>query len=159
MTEADRRRAAELLTFTTNMEHAGDVVERDLLAIAARSVKRGQLLGPLYQAQLTVALDRVVSNVRRAASLLINADLGVARLLVEDKLAFRGLEDAAAGVHFEALRTGAAPEISALLLDLLRNIRRINAHLVAAAAYPVLENCGELLPSRLSSSDPAGDEA
>ena len=40
-------------------------------------------------------------------------------------------------------------ETSALHLDALRDLKRVNAHLVAAAAYPVLEGKGELLPSRL----------
>jgi phosphate:Na+ symporter len=38
---------------------------------------------------------------------------------------------------------------SALHLDLLREFKRLNSHLVAAAAYPVLEGQGELLSSRL----------
>ena len=46
-----------------------------------------------------------------------------------------------------------AAETSALHLDLLRDIRRVNAHLVAAAAYPVLESHGELLASRLRRDD------
>ena len=40
-------------------------------------------------------------------------------------------------------------ETSALHLDLLRDLKLVNAHLVAAAAYPVLEAQGELLHSRL----------
>jgi phosphate:Na+ symporter len=39
-------------------------------------------------------------------------------------------------------------ETSTLHLDVLRDLKRINAH-IAAAAYPVLERLGELLPSRL----------
>jgi phosphate:Na+ symporter len=39
-------------------------------------------------------------------------------------------------------------ETSSLHLDMLRDLKRINAH-VAAAAYPVLEKRGELLSSRL----------
>ena len=35
-----------------------------------------------------------------------------------------------------------------LLLDIVRDLMRVNAHL-AGAAYPVLEGRGELLPSRL----------
>ncbi len=35
------------------------------------------------------------------------------------------------------------------LLDLLREISRVNGYLVAAAAYPLLESQGELLSSRL----------
>ena len=57
--------------------------------------------------------------------------------------------------HFEAMRGGGGDETSALHLDLLRDIRRVNAHLAAAAAYPVLDSHGELLPSRLASSGPS----
>ena len=39
-------------------------------------------------------------------------------------------------------------------LDALRDLKNVNTHLVAAAAYPVLESKGELLPSRLR---PDGD--
>ena len=35
-----------------------------------------------------------------------------------------------------------------LILGIVRDFKRVNAHL-AAAAYPVLEGRGELLPSRL----------
>ncbi|PPQ28284.1 hypothetical protein CCS01_24555 [Rhodopila globiformis] len=45
-------------------------------------------------------------------------------------------------------------ETSALHLDALRDLKQVNAHLVAAAAYPVLETKGELLPSRLRYSRP-----
>ena len=57
--------------------------------------------------------------------------------------------------HFERLRTGAAAgaEASAMHLDTLRDLARVNSHLVAAAAYPVLESRGELLPSRLRTAD------
>jgi len=38
----------------------------------------------------------------------------------------------------------------------LRDLKRINAH-IAAAAYPVLEKLGELLPSRLRREAEADD--
>ena len=43
MTEADHRRVLEILSFATNLEHAGDVVDKGLLGIAAKQVKRGLL--------------------------------------------------------------------------------------------------------------------
>jgi phosphate:Na+ symporter len=78
-------------------------------------------------------------------------DPRAARLLAEEKTAFRQLEEEATRVHLERLRGGAAEAVgaSALHLDLLRDIKQINSHLVAAAAYPVLERVGELLPSRV----------
>ena len=40
-------------------------------------------------------------------------------------------------------------ETSSLHLDALRDLKRVNAHLVEAAAYPILRQRGELLPSRI----------
>jgi phosphate:Na+ symporter len=78
-------------------------------------------------------------------------NVGAARLLAAEKEIFRDLEATATQEHFARLRAGgtALNEASALQLDVLRDIKQINAHLVAAAAYPVLRGQGELLTSRL----------
>jgi phosphate:Na+ symporter len=62
----------------------------------------------------------------------------------------RNLETRTTEAHFARIRAGRVEsvETSALHLDLLRDLKRIIAH-IAAAAYPVLEMRGELLPSRL----------
>ena len=74
-----------------------------------------------------------------------------ARLLAAEKETFRTLEAEATDAHFNRLRAGRPDtvETSALHLDALRDLKNVNTHLVAAAAYPVLENMGELLRSRL----------
>jgi phosphate:Na+ symporter len=63
---------------------------------------------------------------------------------------FRDLEVRATEAHFARIRAGRVEsvETSALHLDLLRDLKRINSH-IAAASYPVLEKRGELLSSRL----------
>jgi len=38
----------------------------------------------------------------------------------------------------------------------VRDLKRINDHLVAGAAYPVLERGGELLPSRIGNASGPG---
>jgi phosphate:Na+ symporter len=45
----------------------------------------------------------------------------------------------------------APPPSRALHLDLVRDMKLVNSHIVAAAAYPVLDRVGELLPTRLAS--------
>jgi len=42
---------------------------------------------------------------------------------------------------------------SAWRLDLLRDLKRLNDHLLAAAAYPVSKDQGELLPTPLREND------
>ena len=151
MTEADHARARQILAFAVNMEHAGDVVEKDLLALAAKKARRGLVFPGDLQTELLTTLDRVAANTRTAASLFLTADTRAARLLAAEKEAFRDIEAKAMTAHLERPPAGQteARELSAMRLDILRELKRINAHLVAAAAYPVLEDSGELLPNRL----------
>jgi phosphate:Na+ symporter len=151
LSDADHRRVEDVLTFITNMEHAGDVVEKNLLGIATKKLKRGVNFSSQGQMELLALIDRLLTNLRMAASLFMTADERTARILVAEKEIFRNLESEATAAHFTRLRMRRADtmETSTLHLDALRDLKNVNTHLVAAAAYPVLESKGELLPSRL----------
>lgn len=148
----DQLRLQQVLSFTMNLEQAGDVVDRHLLPHAAKGLKRGLILPNDRQAELLSLMDRLVANLRTAASLFMTEDQRAARLLADEKVAFREAESQATLRHFDRLRGSRLPaaQASALHLDLLRDMKLINSHLVAAAAYPVLERSGELLPSRVT---------
>jgi phosphate:Na+ symporter len=157
LSESDHRRMREIVTFVTQLDQAGSVARRILLPHAAALWKDGQPVGEAGVDELRALLDRLTGNLRAAASLFMTEDLRAARLLAEEKAAFRQLEEAATRLHLERLRRGAAEAVGtgALHLDLLRDIKQINSHLVAAAAYPVLERVGALLPSRVVETDRA----
>jgi phosphate:Na+ symporter len=151
LSDTDHYRVGEILTFITNMEHAGDVVTRNLLGIATRKLKRGVSFSSEGQAELLAMIDRLLVNLRMAASLFMSADERTARLLVAEKEVFRNLESEATVAHFSRLRSGRQDTVatSTMHLDALRDLKSVNSHIVAAAAYPVLERTGELLPGRL----------
>jgi phosphate:Na+ symporter len=151
LSEADHDRLREILLFATNMEHAGDIIDRNLLGIASKLVKRGQTLSAAGQAELLAMVDRLTTNVRTAASLFMTGDQRAARLLAGEKEAFRTMEATATEAHFQRMRSGAVAtlETSTMHLDALRDLKSVNASLVAAAAYPVLERTGDLLRTRL----------
>jgi phosphate:Na+ symporter len=152
--EGDHRRLNEILTFAMNVEQAGDVIDRNLLPHASKRLKRGLAFSKESQAELVAMMDRLNVNVRTAASLFMTADPRSARLLADEKLAFREVESRATVLHVEKMRTGRLDTVqsSALQLDLLRDMKLVNSHIVAAAAYPVLERTGELLPSRIATN-------
>ncbi len=151
LSDDDHRRAMQILAFATNLEQAGDIVDRNLLALASKKLKRGVAFSSEGEAELLGMIDRLIVNLHAAASLFVTEDERAARLLAAEKEAFRSLEAAATASHFARLRSGRldSVETSSLHLDALRDLKRINTHLVAAAAYPVLESKGELLSSRL----------
>lgn len=158
--EADQRRIEEILAFTINLEHAGDVIDRDVLDHAAKRLKRNILLSPEQSDELNATFARLIANLRAAASVFMTGDLRAARILAAEKQAFRNREAAETDAHFAQIRAGRAEaaESSAWRLDLLRDVKRVNDHLVAAAAYPLLKEQGELLPTRLRDSVPAPND-
>jgi phosphate:Na+ symporter len=114
-------------------------------------LKRGVAFSPEGKAEIVELSDKLIANVRRAANLFMTEDLRAARLLAAEKQAFRAIETNATAAHFDRLRTGRteSAESSALHLDLLRELKAVNSHVVAAAAYPILERTSELLPNRI----------
>ncbi|MDF2996090.1 MAG: Na/Pi cotransporter [Xanthobacteraceae bacterium] len=151
----DHRRLNEILAFTMNLEQAGDVIGDHLLPHASKGLKRGLAFPEERQAELTELMNRLIANLRTAASLFMTEDPRAARLLADEKVAFREAESLATLQHFENLRGSELPaaQAGALYLDLLRDMKLINSHIVAAAAYPVLERNGELLASRVAGGD------
>jgi phosphate:Na+ symporter len=153
--EVDQRRIEEILTFSTNLEHAGDVVDKNLLGHAAKRSKRNVPLSSTETEEVATIVARLLANLRAAASVFMTEDVRAARLLAAEKEAFREIEASATEDHFAKIRTGQAQEAtaSAWRLDLLRDLKRINDHLIAAAAYPILKGQGELLPTRLRDNE------
>lgn len=147
LSESDHRRLSQVLVFATNLEAAADVVDRDVMGQLAKRLKRGAPLTEPEQAEARRLLERLGATVRAAAAVFMTEDPRAARQLMAEKEAFRDLEAAATQAHFAGLRGG--KNIAAVDLDLMRELKRVNGHLVAAAAYPVLEGQGELLASRL----------
>ena len=156
MVEADERRLAAILVFATNLEQAGDVIDRNVMAIAAKRLKRAVAFSPEGRAEIHRMFERLETNVRTAAGVFMTEDARAARLLSDEKTVFRDVEAKATRTHFEGLRNGsvAALEASALHIDLLQHLKRINDHLVSGAAYPVLESRGELMATRLRRNPP-----
>ncbi|MFE1599628.1 Na/Pi cotransporter family protein [Methylobacterium sp. ID0610] len=155
LAEAEERRHATLVSFTIQIGHAGDVLARTL---APQIVRRRKLAA---EGEGTVdlhdLLGRLTANLRTAAALLVTEDGPAARLLASEKRRFRALEDERIAAHVASLRGGPADAASrGIDLDLLRDCKRINDHIVAAAAYPILRSSGDLLDSRLRTAKSEG---
>jgi phosphate:Na+ symporter len=142
---------ARILTFSINLEQAGDLIDRGLLGVASRRVKRGIAFSKEGAADLIAQVDRLLDTLRQSTAVFLSGDLEAARTLATEKEAFRHLEDDATAAHFDRLRSGNIEtiETSALHLDALRDLKRVSSHLIEASAYPILKKQGALLPSRL----------
>jgi phosphate:Na+ symporter len=150
LSETEHRRLSEIVAFTTNIEHAGDILVNSLMPLAAKQIKRGLAFSDANRDDIRLMIERLTVNTRAAAAVFLTEDPGAARQLLAEKEVFRDVETQATQAHFGLARGRSAEtvDVSRLHLDMLRDLKRVNAHL-SAAAYPVLERRGELLRSRL----------
>ncbi|WP_374374656.1 Na/Pi cotransporter family protein [Dongia sp.] len=150
MDPADQKRVVDLITFITNLEHIGDIVDKNLMELAAKKVKYQLQFSPEGTRELDQIHERLTHNLELAMNVFMSGDLKLARQLFEEKQLFREMERSAAENHLGRLRSGRIESLqtSSLHLDILRDLKRINSHL-AIVAQPLLEAAGELSPTRL----------
>jgi len=153
--ERDGRRAMEIISFSINLEHVGDIIDKNLMEVAQKKIKRQIVFSKEGAQELEAFHQEVCDNLKLAVSVFMSGDLTIARQLVTEKATLRAAEFAAAENHLARLREGRSESIesSSLHLDILRDLKRIHSH-ICSVAYPALERAGELQPSRLKDADP-----
>ncbi len=154
----DEARLSAVLGFVINLEHAGDIVQRDVAASVAKYVERGFAFSSGGETEMREVFDRILANLRAAASVFVTENLTAARQLAAEKQTFRSIETRILAEHFARLRetAGGSRDASALHLDLIRDLKRINDHLISGAAYPVLQRGGDLMATRLREAGAGG---
>jgi phosphate:Na+ symporter len=148
--EREGRRAMEIVSFAINLEHIGDIIDKNLCELAIKKIKRRYQFSPEGAAELTTFHKRICESLQVAFGVFMTGDVAAARRLIREKAELRSIELAAGERHFERLREGRPESIetSSLHLDILRDLRRIHSH-ICSVGYPVLEAAGEL-PARES---------
>jgi phosphate:Na+ symporter len=156
--EREGRRAMEIVSFTINLEHIGDIVHKNLCELAAKKIKRRYQFSPEGAAELTGFHKRVCESLQAAFGIFMTGDVEAARKLIREKAELRKAELEAADRHFERLREGRPEslETTSLHLDILADLKRIHSH-ICSVAYPVLEAAGELPAREAVKNDTATD--
>ena len=151
MSEQESRHYIEILAFNTNLEHIGDIIDKNLMELAQKRLKKGVRFlarGAGRAAQFSrpgrrqhAARAECVCHARRDAGPPLAAG-----------------KDQCARARSSMRRTAISPACAMagrrasrrrrIHLDIIRDLKRINSHLTSVA-YPILERSGELTASRL----------
>ena len=148
MNDVEGKRHFQILTFATNIEHVGDIIDRNLIPLAEKRVRARVDFSVDGKKELDNLFQLVIDSVRLAQTVFISGDARLARQLVEDKAMIKLAERNASVNHLGRLQRG-VPETMAtsdLHMDIIRDLRRINS-LMTAIAYPILDDAGELARS------------
>jgi phosphate:Na+ symporter len=151
--DRDGYRAMEIVSFSINLEHVGDIIDKNLMDLASKKIRRGITFSKQGEADLVEFHQQVVDSLKLAVGIFMSGDMNIARQLIAAKTQLREKEFAAAERYLGRLREGTPETIESysLDLDILRDLKRIHSHL-CSAAYPVLERAGALQSSRLKDS-------
>lgn len=151
--EADKRRAIIILDYVINLEHTGDIIDKGLSGQVDKKISHGLRFSDEGYRELNAIFLLTQDNMRTAQTIFISRDKQLARKLVQIKVDIRRMERESAERHFLRLQDGQDESLhtSSLHLDMLRDLKRVNAHIVSVA-YPILDEDGLLIESRLKAA-------
>ena len=151
LNEPEAMRCQELVSACVKLEQVGDIITRNMLVHIQKKRDRHLEFTEAGWQELAAMHAAVLANARLAFNVIVSRDQDIACQLVMEKDKLRETEKLASLHHFERLREGSPQSIetSSIHLDTIRDFKEINA-LLAALAYPILEEHGLLRGSRLT---------
>lgn len=148
---AQEKKTLEIVAMANSLEAAADHIAVDLLALARKLQNEAITFSDQGLSDLEHFHDQVVTNGQLALSVLTNGDAEAARQLVAEKDRIRYEEQHLQERHLKRLQRGATASIETTNIhqETLRLLKQINAALTYVA-YPIAEETGDLLDSRLA---------
>lgn len=136
--ESDRY--LQILTFATNLEHIGDIIDKSLLELAKKKIKFKERFSDKGWEEIRDFHKAVVENMRLAQNIFLSEDPALAQDLIDQKRVVTQAAKDSSMKHFERLRSGLPETIatSSLHLDIIRDYRRINSY-ITSVAYNILD--------------------
>ncbi|EBA10476.1 Na/Pi cotransporter family protein [Sagittula stellata] len=152
LSDRQSRRAIAVVDYVINLEHVGDIAEKGLAAMARKRADEKLRFSDEGFDELIGLFSMTLDTLKTAQTVFATEDPGLAREMIENKVEVRRRERQSAERHLARLRAARSESVgtSSLHLDMLRDLKRITAHL-ASVAHPILDEQGMLDESRLRS--------
>ena len=144
--EKESQRCNEILSYATNLEHVGDIISDDLIQnILQKKLETRRKISLQDRKDIDGLYEPVLESFQLSLSVFTSGDTAMARSLLARKYKFTKREKKAVLNHLQKIREDADydSELSAMQLDVLRDLKRIHSHL-SSVAYPILEKAGQL---------------
>ncbi len=149
LTEDERHRCQDLLLFITNIEHAGDTLERSMTLLLKKKNNLHIDFTEYENEALDSSMKAIFKVMPMSFQVMMSEDVSSARGLIQAKHEFNtNHQKYLDGQQQRTMQADkASPVAHALFTDLMRDIKRLHSHFTAIA-YPVLNREGELRTSR-----------
>ncbi len=137
--EADQ--SMRIMNFATNIEHAGDVIEKSLMEMATKKTKRKDQFSEEGLAEIKSFHKNVKKNLQLAQNIFLSSNPDLAQQLLDYKKGLKIAESKTSANHMKRLqdRLPETMATSGIHMDVIRDLRRINTY-VTSVVYDVLED-------------------
>ena len=151
---SQEKKTLELVAMANSLEEAADRIAVNLVGLAKKMSEKALIFSPEGLSDITDFHDQIATNGQLALGVLTTGDAESARQLVAEKDRIRIEEQKLQERHLRRLQGGATSSIETTNIhqETLRLLKQINAALTYVA-YPIAEETGDLLDSRLSRRD------
>jgi phosphate:Na+ symporter len=133
-------REVALLSMINDLENIGDIIDKNLLELAKKKIMKGLQFSPEGLSEI-IDLHQIVSrNFDQMIHAVEHQDQESAQKVLKEKTVINQKERALYQAHIQRLHAGykESIETSAIHLDVLTNLKRINSH-ITGIIYPLLE--------------------
>jgi phosphate:Na+ symporter len=171
MNHFDRRWHLTLLHYSSELETAGDIIERNLYPLVAKELAEKLSLDPADEAALEKIYQRTLLQFDLAASFITTRESATAQKVIAAREEINAWCLAQKKIHYGRLKPGDKEALAGSLcfLDMLEGFRRVSGNLSAAAfglkpagARPKKSKPGAAVQNRAAETSgqpaPSGDE-
>ena len=157
---SEDKKTLEIVAMANSLEEAADRIAVNLVSLAKRLSDDAVTFSDEGLADIEHFHDQIVTNGQLALSVLTTGDAEAARQLVAEKDRIRIEEQKLQERHLKRLQGGATASIETTNIhqETLRVLKQINAALTYVA-YPIAEETGDLLKTRLARPRSVGGSA
>ena len=140
LSDEQAKRELEIMLFSDNIENIGDVIDKNLMELARKKIKGNMSFSAEGMKEIRELHKKVLENFDVGVAAFAGSDLELAHKLVTHKQKLSELERELRQNHINRLYLGFKESIdtSAIHLDVLTNLKRINSY-ITNVAYPILE--------------------
>lgn len=154
----ESRRATEIISFAINLEHAGDIIDKNLREIAVKKIQKNANFSQEGAREIETFYKQVLKSLKLALAVFMTSDVENARTLIREKSELRLSERAATDSHLSRLREGRAEtlETTTMHVDTLRDLKRIHSH-ICSIAYRIIADETDARADQKESIDESAD--
>lgn len=129
------------LQYLTELETVGDIIDKNISELVLKRIRTNAHFTPEGERELDDFYQKVAENQILADAVFTTRDRGLAEQLLRHKEYLNQYEQELRDRHFARLKAGLvqAHETSAIHLDLLTHLKRINSA-ISHVAYPILQD-------------------